>query len=186
MPQHYYLLGTLVLRISPSCIHFLSSDVIQGELRARTRIVLRGACLSTIERNNLFHCNHCCEVFWRLRILSLFVFVLDVSLVTRVLLWSLYRSRLIRICVDRFTNCITFWSSFSTWMSCIKFNCQSLKWARFGTVVAFENIRLSSLFAAGVVVDGDVSPAAKSEEKRMFSQVRTVTDLHQSSCFGLR
>ena len=32
----------LILRISRSCIRFFSSDVIQGELRARTRIVLRG------------------------------------------------------------------------------------------------------------------------------------------------
>ena len=31
--------------------------------------------------------------------------------------------------------------------------------------LACENIRFSSLFA-----DGDVSPVAKSEEKRMFSQ----------------
>ena len=46
------------------------------------------------------------------------------------------------------------------------------QWARFGTVVACENIRFSSLF-----VDGDASPAAKSEEKRMFSQDRTVADL---------
>ena len=96
------------------------------------------------------------------------MFVLNVSLVTRVLLWSVYRSRLICICVEEFTNCITFWSSFSTWTSCIKFDCRSLKWARFGTVVACENIRFSSLF-----VDGDVSPGAKSEEKRMFSQART-------------
>ena len=66
-----------------------------------------------------------------------------------------------------------------------EFNCRSLKWARFETVVACENIRFSSLF-----VDGDVSPAAKSEEKRMFLQARTAADfdcyLHQSSCFGLR
>ena len=39
-----------------------------------------------------------CEVFWRLFFKVYFVFVLDVSLVTRVLLWSVYRSRLIRMC----------------------------------------------------------------------------------------
>ena len=44
------------------------------------------------------------------------MFVLNVSLVTMVLLWSVYRWRLIHICLDRFTNCITFWSSFSTWI----------------------------------------------------------------------
>ena len=35
------------------------------------------------------------------------MFVLDVSLVTRVLLWLVYRSRLIRICVDKFSTSIT-------------------------------------------------------------------------------
>ena len=80
---------------------------------------------------------YCCEVFWRL-FWVYFVFVLDDSLVTRVLLWSLYRSRLIRICVDRFSNSTTFWSSFWTWMSFIRFECQSLKWARFGTVADLD------------------------------------------------
>ena len=40
----------LILKLSRSCIRFFSSDVIQGELRARTSIVLRGACLSRIDR----------------------------------------------------------------------------------------------------------------------------------------
>ena len=44
-------------------------------------------------------------------------------------------------------------------------------WDKFELLVACENIRFSSLF-----VDGDVSrgtsPAAKSEEKRMFSQAK--------------
>ena len=48
----------LILELSRSCIRFFISDVIQGELRARTSIVLRGACLSRIDRNNLFPCNH--------------------------------------------------------------------------------------------------------------------------------
>ena len=43
-----------------------------------------------------------------------------------------------------------------------------------GKIVACENIRLSSLFAAG-----ETSPAAKSEEKRMFSQARKIV-----TCFG--
>ena len=38
--------------------------------------------------------------------ISCFVFVLDVSFVTRVLLSSVYRSRLIRICVNRFLSVI--------------------------------------------------------------------------------
>ena len=41
-----------------------------------------------------------------------------------------------------------------------------------GAVVACENIRFSSLFAAGDV-SRETSPAAKSEEKRMFSQATT-------------
>ena len=62
-------------------------------------------------------------------------------------------------------------------------------------LLARENIRFSSLFAAGGVLRGGVpphetSPAAKSEEKRMFSQVirlityvkrlKTVNRLHSS------
>ena len=38
--------------------------------------------------------------------------------------------------------------------------------------LACENIRFSSLFAAG-----DVSPAAKSEEKRMFSQAKIFSEI---------
>ena len=38
-------------------------------------------------------------------------------------------------------------------------------------VTSLENIRFSSLFAAGEVSRG-TSPAAKSEEKRMFSQAK--------------
>ena len=41
----------------------------------------------------------------------------------------------------------------------------------FGTFVACQNIRFPSLFAAGCV-SRETSPAAKSEEKRMFSQAR--------------
>ena len=37
--------------------------------------------------------------------------------------------------------------------------------------LACENIRFSSLFAAGVV-SRETSPATKSEEKRMFSQAK--------------
>ena len=40
-----------------------------------------------------------------------------------------------------------------------------------GSGLACENIRFSSLFAAGDV-SRERSPAAKSEEKRMFSQAR--------------
>ena len=43
--------------------------------------------------------------------------------------------------------------------------CSAL-WSLSDLCVACENIRFSSLFAAGDVT----SPAAKSEEKRMFSQ----------------
>ena len=42
-----------------------------------------------------------------------------------------------------------------------------------GQVLAFENIRFSSLFAA----PRETSPAAKSQEKRMFSQARQVPKL---------
>ena len=41
------------------------------------------------------------------------------------------------------------------------------------TVLAYENMRFSSLFAAGDV-SRETFPAAKSEEKRMFSQATTV------------
>ena len=58
----------------------------------------------------------CCEVFCRLFSVY-FVFVLDVSLVTRVLLWSVYRSRLIRICVNRFLSVIIFLMGLSTKVS---------------------------------------------------------------------
>ena len=44
--------------------------------------------------------------------------------------------------------------------------------------VACENIRFSSLFAAGDV-PRETSPAAKSEEKRMFSQATRHDDTHQ-------
>ena len=43
--------------------------------------------------------------------------------------------------------------------------------------VACENIRFSTLFTAGDVSRGGTSPAAKSEEKRMFSQARHQVDL---------
>ena len=41
------------------------------------------------------------------------------------------------------------------------------------TYLACENIRFSSFFAAGAVSRGETSLAAKSEEKRMFSQAIT-------------
>ena len=44
-----------------------------------------------------------------------------------------------------------------------------------GNIVACENIRFSSLFAAGDV-PRETSPSAKSEEKRMFSQARNVAE----------
>ena len=40
--------------------------------------------------------------------------------------------------------------------------------------LACENIRFPSLFATGDVSRGETSPAAKSEEKRMFSQAMRV------------
>ena len=61
---------------------------------------------------------------------------------------------------------------------------QAPKWSRprgryrFG--VACENIRFSTLFAAG-----DVSRAAKSEEKRMFSQASFGVDLEIISWLGI-
>ena len=45
--------------------------------------------------------------------------------------------------------------------------CSAL-WSLSDLCVACENIRFSSLFAAGGV-SSETSPAAKSEEKRMFS-----------------
>ena len=45
--------------------------------------------------------------------------------------------------------------------------------------VACENIRFSSLFAAEDV-SRETSPAAKSEEKRMFSQARKTVRLSQT------
>ena len=42
--------------------------------------------------------------------------------------------------------------------------------ARLLSTLACENIRFSSLFAAGDVSPRETSPVAKSEEKRMFSQ----------------
>ena len=45
------------------------------------------------------------------------MFVLDVSLVTRVLLGSVYRSKLIRIRVNRFLSVITFLVGLSTEVS---------------------------------------------------------------------
>jgi len=53
----------------------------------------------------------CGEVFLRL-FLAYFMFALDVSLVSRVLLWSVCRSRLIRISINRFSNFITFLVAF--------------------------------------------------------------------------
>ena len=41
-----------------------------------------------------------------------------------------------------------------------------------GDLLACENIRISSLFAAGDVPQREMSLVAKSEEKRMFSQAR--------------
>ena len=41
-------------------------------------------------------------------------------------------------------------------------------------ILACENIRFSSLFAAGDVSRGGTSPVAKSEEKRMFSQAMEI------------
>ena len=42
--------------------------------------------------------------------------------------------------------------------------------ARLLSTLACENIRFSSLLAAGDVSRRETSPVAKSEEKRMFSQ----------------
>ena len=44
------------------------------------------------------------------------------------------------------------------------------------TEEAYENIRFSSLFAAGHVSRGGTSPATKSEDKRMFSQATSDQD----------
>ena len=51
-----------------------------------------------------------CILLWSILkvILSLFRVCVDVSLVTRVLLWSVYRSRLMRMCVNRFLSVIIF------------------------------------------------------------------------------
>ena len=44
----------------------------------------------------------------------------------------------------------------------------------FPDIIACENIHFSSLFAAGDV-SRETSPAAKSEEKRMFSQATDIS-----------
>ena len=44
------------------------------------------------------------------------------------------------------------------------------------TLLACENIRFSSLFAA-VDVSRETSPGAKSEDKRMFSQAKTLSGI---------
>ena len=49
--------------------------------------------------------------------------------------------------------------------------------------LACENIRFSSLFATGDVSRGETSPAAKSEEKRMFSQAMRA---HLITIYGKR
>ena len=47
-------------------------------------------------------------------------------------------------------------------------------WKIFPDIIACENIHFSSLFAAGDV-SRETSPAAKSEEKRMFSQTTDIS-----------
>ena len=53
--------------------------------------------------------------------------------------------------------------------------CQLFSNVQAGETVACENIRFSSLFAAGDV-SRETSPATKSEEKRMFSQARETAE----------
>ena len=55
----------------------------------------------------------------------------------------------------------------------INFGGQRLFWGEIRTGLAGENIRFSTLFAGGYVSRGGNVPAAKSAEKRMFSQART-------------
>ena len=50
------------------------------------------------------------------------------------------------------------------------------------TRIACENIRFSSLFAAGDVSPRETSPVAKSEEKRMFSQASARIDSIERDC----
>ena len=52
--------------------------------------------------------------------------------------------------------------------------CSAL-WSLSDLCVACENIRFSSLFAAGDV-SRETFPAAKSEEKRMFSQANNAAE----------
>ena len=59
-------------------------------------------------------------------------------------------------------NVFLFWVDFRL-LSCLR-----LCFLKRGLPLACENIRFSSLFAAGDV-SRETSPAAKSEEKRMFS-----------------
>ena len=53
------------------------------------------------------------------------------------------------------------------------------------TLLASENIRFSSLFAAGDV-SRETSLAAKSMEKRMFSQATTLQDFARERRLGTR
>ena len=54
------------------------------------------------------------------------------------------------------------------------------------TLIAWENIRFSSPFATGTfradVPPRETSPAAKSVEKRMFSQANTLIKVHDLVC----
>ena len=59
------------------------------------------------------------------------MFALDVSLMASVFV-------MISLRIDRFSNSITFLSSFSTSMSFVKFECPSLKWARFGMIADLD------------------------------------------------
>ena len=47
--------------------------------------------------------------------------------------------------------------------------------------VACENIRFPSLFAAGDVPPRETSPAAKSDEKRMFSQANKQAEKEENA-----
>ena len=82
-----------------------------------------------------------CILLWSILkvILSLFRVCVDVSLVTRVLLWSVYRSRLMRMCVNRFLSVIIFLLVFrpkchQAWCL-IKFDCQFLSGYVLGTLL---------------------------------------------------
>ena len=83
--------------------------------------------------------------------------------------------RLLRECTDLIAPCLC-----SIFNRCISGAFRFIEPMR---ALACENIRFSSLFATGDVSRGETSPAAKREEKRMFSQAMRA---HLITIYGKR